>query len=70
MKQKLGKVFLNTMSNDPSNWKGVLYYNKRDPRLIVPKINPSSGWTLNFARPITYIILVIFIFIIVGSLIF
>lgn len=39
------------MSNDPDNWKGIFYVNRRDPRLVVPKLNPSMGWTLNFANP-------------------
>jgi uncharacterized membrane protein len=35
-------------SNDPSNWKwGVIYYNKNDKRVFVPKRSPRFGWTIN-----------------------
>lgn len=35
-------------NNDPSNWKwGVIYYNKNDKRIFVPKKSPRLGWTLN-----------------------
>jgi hypothetical protein len=30
---------------------GVLYFNRKDPRVIVPKRYRLMGWTLNFARP-------------------
>ncbi len=49
--------FLNTMSNDPGNWKGPIYYIREDPRLIVPKLQPSLGWTLNFAHHGSYLAL-------------
>jgi uncharacterized membrane protein len=55
LKTKLDKEFINTMSKDPGNWKGPFYYNKRDPRLLVPKLQPSLGWSLNFAKPMSYI---------------
>jgi hypothetical protein len=34
-------------------WGGipVIYYQPRDPRLIVPKSIPAMGWTINFAHP-------------------
>ena len=38
------------MSKDPANWKGVFYFNKRDSRLIVPKLNPELGWTFNMGN--------------------
>jgi len=52
---KNNKEFLDNMSRDPSNWKGPLYLNRKDPRLLVPKLHPSLGWTLNFANPAAYI---------------
>jgi uncharacterized membrane protein len=55
MKRKLDKEFINTMSKDPGNWRGPFYFNRRDPRIIVPKLHQSLGWTLNFARPASYI---------------
>jgi uncharacterized membrane protein len=49
------------MSSDPSNWKwGLLYVNKKDPRLIVPKLS-SFGWTFNFASPYSYITMILII---------
>jgi uncharacterized membrane protein len=57
MKSKIDKEILNTMSKDPGNWKGLFYYNKKDPRLLVPKFYPSMGWTFNFASPYAYITL-------------
>jgi len=37
-------------------WRGVLYVNPDDPRLVVPK-RYSIGWTFNFAKPIAWVIL-------------
>jgi uncharacterized membrane protein len=55
MKAKEDKEFINTMSRDQGNWKGPFYYNKKDPRILVPKLNPSLGWTVNFASPYAYL---------------
>jgi len=55
MKSIPDKEFLDNMSKDPSNWKGPFYYNRRDPRLLVPKLYPTLGWTLNFANPASYL---------------
>ena len=57
MKTKSDEPFLDSMSKDPGNWKGPFYYNRKDPRLMVPKLYPSLGTTLNFASPYAYIIL-------------
>jgi len=58
MKQKLNKQKFDTMSKDLGNWRGPFYFNKKDPRFVVPKLNPSLGWTFNFASPYPYLILV------------
>jgi uncharacterized membrane protein len=50
-----------------NNWKWAFYFNNKDRRVIVPKANPGLGWTLNFASPYTYILLVIVIAIVVAS---
>jgi len=43
---------------NPLNWKwGTFYYNKKDSRLIVYKRIKLLGWTLNFAHPVSYIIM-------------
>jgi uncharacterized membrane protein len=55
MKSNPDKQFLDTMSRDPGNWKGPFYFNRKDPRLMVPKLHPSLGWTLNFGSPRSYI---------------
>jgi uncharacterized membrane protein len=65
MKNKIEKEILNAMSKDPGNWKGFGYYNRKDYRILVPKHNPSMGWTLNFASPYAYII-ILAVFLIVG----
>ncbi|QEM13154.1 MULTISPECIES: DUF5808 domain-containing protein [Mucilaginibacter] len=45
-------------TEDLSNYKyGVFYYNKDDNRIIVPKRIKYLGWTLNFARPVSYLIM-------------
>jgi uncharacterized membrane protein len=55
MGTEIDKQFLDTMSKDPGNWRGPFYVNRKDPRLMVPKLHPSLGWTLNFASPRSYI---------------
>ncbi len=49
---------LEEMRNDPGNYRwGIFYFNPRDSRAIVPKRNAWMGWTLNFARPISFLVL-------------
>jgi uncharacterized membrane protein len=52
------KQFLDTMSRDPGYWKGPFYFNRKDPRLLVPKLHPSLGWTLNFANRVSWIAII------------
>ena len=66
MKKKVEKEIIDSMSKNPNNWKGVFYVNSKDPRIIVPKINPSFGWTLNFGHRTTYIGIVVIVLIIVA----
>ncbi len=65
MKPKPEKEVLDEMSKNPTNWKGVIYLNRKDRRLMVPKQNPSLGWTLNFANPYTYVLLILLVLIVV-----
>jgi uncharacterized membrane protein len=58
------------MTDNPHNWKGPFYFNRKDYRLIVPKRNPSMGWTLNFASPFTYLTIAAVIVILVITAIF
>lgn len=67
MKSKLEKEILDSMSKNPNNWKGIFYFNPRDSRLIVPKLNPAMGWTLNFASPYSYLFLIALVLIIFAS---
>jgi len=53
------------MSKNPAFWKGPLYFNRKDPGLDVSKLEPSMGWTLNFACPGAYIFLAALIALIV-----
>lgn len=49
------------MNINPENYKwGLFYFNRGDSRIFVPKMISRTGWTLNFARPESYIIIVAF----------
>ncbi|MCB2207268.1 MAG: hypothetical protein KQH67_03125 [Bacteroidetes bacterium] len=41
---------MDPMRKNPDNWKWIFYINRRDPRLIVPKLNPTMGWTINLGN--------------------
>ena len=46
--------------SDPGNWVGgFLYFCKQDRRILVPKRLRGLGWTLNFARPLAWPILLL-----------
>lgn len=70
MKKKIEKEIIDSTSKNPDNWKGIFYVNSKDPRIIVPKINPSFGWTLNFGHKVSYLGLLVIILIIVAYQIF
>ena len=65
MKNKLSQEVLDSMAKNPSNWRGLLYFNRKDPRLVVQKLYPSLGWTFNFANPLTYLAIILLILIVV-----
>ena len=48
------------MDKDSYKW-GILYFNPQDRRVFVPKKIPWTGITLNFANPLSYLILFLFI---------
>jgi uncharacterized membrane protein len=57
--KKPTKEILKAWHNDPKNWKlGVIYFNKLDRRILVPKRISGMGWTTNFANPISILIIV------------
>lgn len=64
MKTKQKKQIAEFMSKDPATWRGPIYFNRKDPRIGVPKFNSAMGWTFNMANPYTYLVLAIFIIII------
>jgi len=66
MKKKLEKEIIDSMNKNPNNWKGIFYVNSKDPRIIVPKINPLMGWTLNFGHKITIAGIIMIILILVA----
>jgi len=68
MRQKLDKEILYSMNNNPFNWKGMFYVNPKDPRILVPKKIPSLGWTLNFGKPVSYVIIIIFVLAVIASI--
>ena len=44
---------------------GLFYFNPDDENLIAPKANSIFGWTLNFAKPLAYIFLLILLMILI-----
>lgn len=66
--KKMGKDF---QHDNPENWKwGILYFNKKDYRIIVPKRNPGLGWTFNFAHPAGYIFLILILLLVILQFIY
>jgi len=55
MKRKNKKANYDLMHKNPNNWKGIFYVNPKDPRILVPKLNPLLGWTLNFGNVYAYL---------------
>ena len=51
MKDQKGNQNPELMKNDPAKWYGPFYFNRKDPRIMVPKINPALGGTFNMANP-------------------
>ena len=58
---KPSKETLDQWHRDPNNWKwGLFYFNKQDKRLLPPKKLAALGWTVNFANPLSILILITF----------
>ena len=53
--KKPNRDILDAMRKNPDNWKGIFYFNSKDPALIVPKLHPAMGWTFNFGSIYTYL---------------
>jgi len=67
MKTKLDEQILEAMRKDPGNWKGPFYFNRKDPRLMVPKLYANMGMTFNFASPYPYITIIAIVILLVAS---
>jgi uncharacterized membrane protein len=58
MKTQLEQSPFNDMQKDPNNYKwGIIYFNRKDSRIFLPKRNKWMGWTMNFANPYSYLII-------------
>ena len=55
MAQEERRAEIERLWRDPASRKGWgvcgVYYQPRDPRLVVPKKTIQLGWTINFAHP-------------------
>jgi uncharacterized membrane protein len=70
-KEKPGKESYDHWHDDPSNWRGgIFYYNKKDKRLFPPKRFRSFGWTVNFASPYSFLTLLVIIILILVVVIY
>ena len=70
-KEKPGKESYDQWHDDPSNWRGgIFYYNKKDKRLFPPKRLRSFGWTVNFANPYSFLTLLVIIILILVVVIY
>ncbi len=67
MKRRLDEEILETMRKNPDNWRGVFYVNSKDPRLIVPKLDPGLGWTFNFGSPYAWVTMLLILLIVILS---
>jgi len=65
--EKPSKETLEKWHQDPNNWVwGIFYFNKEDTRVFPPKRMAWAGWTVNFANPVSVLVLVITLIIIIG----
>ncbi|RYD55459.1 MAG: hypothetical protein EOP56_15830 [Sphingobacteriales bacterium] len=46
----MDKETLRKWHEDPANWKGSIYHNPSDPRMLPPKKTKAMGWTINTAN--------------------
>lgn len=56
---KPSKDTLDKWHQDPNNWKfGIFYFNREDKRIFPPKRIAQFGWTVNFANPLSILVIV------------
>jgi len=71
MKSEFQQNELDSMITNPENYKlYFFYFNRLDPRILVPKRIHWLGWTLNFGNLYSYVLLFFVILIIVVSNLF
>jgi uncharacterized membrane protein len=62
MNSQFDQFNMDNMRSNPENYKwGVFYFNRKDSRVVLPRRNRMMGWTMNFASPYTYLIIIGFI---------
>jgi len=55
MKPHFVDEYFDPMVDDPNNYRlGIIYFNPKDKRAVVPKRNRLLGLTVNFAHPYAY----------------
>jgi uncharacterized membrane protein len=53
---------------DPEKYKwGIFYNNPEDKRAVVPKRNMGLGYTLNFAQPLAWVLVIGLILLVILS---
>jgi len=58
MKNNFDQFENERMISDPKNYKaGIFYFNPKDSRIVVPKYHKMMGWTLNFAKISSWLII-------------
>lgn len=66
LEEKPSKETENAWSKDPNNWVlGIFYFNKKDKRIFPPKRIVQFGWTVNFANPISVLVILAIIILVV-----
>lgn len=57
---------LTVLNRDDDNyWRGLLYVNREDPALFVPK-RVGIGWAVNFGNPYSWLVLVGLVVVVAG----
>lgn len=70
MKKNFNHIHEEKERIDPKNYRfGIFYYNRKDSRAVVPKWQRARGWTLNFANPLAYLLILAILAIIASFII-
>ncbi len=51
----------NTETENTEHWVGLIYVNRNDKRILVPKRVVGMGWTINFGNPYSYLLIIAFL---------